>query len=276
MPRPPKLLMCPPTHFAIVDIKNPFMQAHVGNTDIATAQSQWKTLRATFAQAGVEVLDVPATQQCEDMVFCANPIFPGLNAHDERVCMLSNMRHESRRREVAAYRELLEQHDYAFREIPSDIRFEGGGDAVWHPGRRLIWGGVGPRSAASAYEHVADAFGAPVLRLQLATDDFYHLDTCLCAVDERTALLYDSALAPDSTDLIRAVFKDVIDVPRNEAINGMACNASAVGEKQVVIQRGNPVTTAALHDRGFTVHEVATDEFMKSGGSVYCMKCYLW
>src|SRR5256885_6893295 len=38
----------------------------------------------------------------------------------------------------------------------SSLHFEGAGDALWHPGRRLIWGGYGFRSEARSEEHTSE------------------------------------------------------------------------------------------------------------------------
>jgi len=40
----------------------------------------------------------------------------------------------------------------------------------------------------------------------------------------------------------------------------------------VLLQRGCERTSAALRAAGFTVRELETSEFLKSGGSVFCMK----
>jgi N-dimethylarginine dimethylaminohydrolase len=159
--------------------------------------------------------------------------------------------------------------------LPAGVGLEGSGDAIWHPGRRLIWGGFGYRSEARAYEYVSEIFEATVLRLALRSEHFYHLDTCFCAVSESTVLLHSASLAPESAALVRAVFRDVIEVTDDEALRGMACNACALFGGSVVIQRGNPRTVAALRERGFEVVEVETGEFLKSGGSVFCMKMYV-
>jgi N-dimethylarginine dimethylaminohydrolase len=40
----------------------------------------------------------------------------------------------------------------------------------------------------------------------------------------------------------------------------------------IVIQKGSNKLTQRLRQSGFTLHEVETSEFMKAGGSVFCMK----
>jgi N-dimethylarginine dimethylaminohydrolase len=44
----------------------------------------------------------------------------------------------------------------------------------------------------------------------------------------------------------------------------------------VLIQRGCAVTNERLRAAGYEVRELDTDEFLKSGGSVFCMKLLMW
>lgn len=275
MPFPHTLLMCPPAHFAVVDVKNPHMAAHVGAVDTGRAAQQWERLRAAFERAGVRVEQITPVDGCEDMVFCANQTFVG-PAEGGLLCLRSNMRHESRQREVPAFEAWFARRGYRVAALPASVGFEGSGDAIWHPGRGLIWGGHGYRTRPEAYEHVASRFGVPVIRLKLVSEHFYHLDTCFCAIDERTVLIHPAGLTAEGAALVRSVFADVIECSDEEALRGMACNACAVSGRAVVIQSGNPRTAAALRERGFEVIEIDTSEFIKSGGSVFCMKMYVF
>jgi len=54
-----------------------------------------------------------------------------------------------------------------------------------------------------------------------------------------------------------------------------ACNACSIAGT-VIIEQSAVRTIQELRDRGFTVVPVDTSEFLKSGGSVYCMKQYLF
>lgn len=276
MPFPSRLLMCPPEHFDVIDVKNPHMKGQVGRVDRGLAQRQWDELKRAIQACGVGIETIAPVAGCEDMVFCANQTFVGLDAAGSRICLLSQMRHPSRQREVPAFADWFAQHGYRVVAAPAVAMFEGSGDAIWHPGRGLIWGGYGHRSAAEAYGTVAATFDAPVIRLKLLSERFYHLDTCFCAIDERTVLIDPSSFEPRGLQLIRGVFERVIECPPAEAGSGMACNAAALLGKRVVIQRGNPLTTARLRELGYEVHEVETGEFLKSGGSVFCMKMLLF
>lgn len=275
IPHPPRLLMCPPTHFAVIDVKNPHMAANVGAVNRNLAMRQWHLMRDAFERCGVAVQLIEPAPDCEDMVFCANQTLVGRGPDGGLLCLLSNMKHSSRQREVPAFARWFGERGYRVESLTTKAVFEGSGDAIWHPGRGLIWGGHGYRTQPEAYEEISRRFDVPVLRLRLTHEHFYHLDTCFCAIDERTALVHPRGLAPEALEMVRAVFDDVIEAPDPEALIGMACNACALRGRSVVIQAGNATTTAALRSRGFDVVEVDTSEFMKSGGSVFCMKMYL-
>ena len=80
IPAPGRLLMCPPEHFDVVDVKNPHMAGQIGRVDRQLAQRQWDELKRAFEKCGVAVETLPPTPGCEDMVFCANQTFVGLDA----------------------------------------------------------------------------------------------------------------------------------------------------------------------------------------------------
>jgi len=183
------------------------------------------------------------------------------------------MLHPSRRREVPAVAAWFGARGYAVEDlVPPGVPFEGGGDAVWHPGRRLIWGGWGGRSAPAAYPPIAARLHAPVLVLDLVVPRFYHLDTCFCPLDETTVLLHPPAFTRDGLALVAACFERIVEVDEEEAAGRLACNAAAFPGGFVVLQRGAERTVRELRRLGYRTVEVETGEFLKSGGSVYCLK----
>jgi N-dimethylarginine dimethylaminohydrolase len=276
MPLPTTMLMCPPEAFDVVDVKNPHMEGNIGNVDKNKARRQWEDVKQAFlsSQAKVQLIDPVA--DCEDMVFCANQTFVGLDEKGEKLCVLSNMKHESRQREVAAFGKWFAANGYRVEKIPQPIGFEGSGDAIWHPGRALVWGGSGFRTQKEVYPYISEFFGVPVIHLPLQSERFYHLDTCFCALDERTVLIHAKSLTKDGIEMVRSLFENVVECDDREANEGMACNATAIGAKHVVIQKGNPKVVGTLKELGYSVYEVDTSEYLKSGGSVFCMKMYVF
>ena len=275
--RPAGVLLCPPDHFDVVDVKNPCMEGRAGSVDRDLAHRQWDALRAAFAGAGATVEVVEAEPGREDMVFAANPTLTGLDSNGRRVCMLGRMRHESRRAEVAAYAAWFAERGYEIVDpLPEGILFEGGGDAIHHPNKPLIWAAYGPRTDFEAHEHIARAFDRSVVSLPLVDERFYHLDTCLCALDATTALWYPAAFATLAQNALRGAFETLIEVDEEEATGAMACNAAAFDSRTVVIDQRAVRTIVALEEAGFRTVAVDTGEFLKSGGSVYCLKQFVW
>ncbi len=273
IPTPRAVQMCPPDAFDVVDVKNPFMVGNEGAVDRARARRQWDALRAAFEAAGMPVEVLPPEPDCEDMTFCANPSFPYLDRDGARVCLLGRMRSPSRERETPAVRAWFQAAGYRVVSIPA--AYEGGGDTLSHPGRRLLWGGIGPRSEAAAYPIVSRTLDVEVKTLKLATKRFYHLDTCLCLLDEQSALVFEPAFEPAGLDLLRTEFSTLICVSSADA-DKMACNAVALPHRTVLIPTGCAQTVQQLRDRAFTVVEIDTGEFLKSGGSVFCLKQFLY
>ncbi|MHC4940289.1 MAG: dimethylarginine dimethylaminohydrolase family protein [Planctomycetota bacterium] len=275
MPDPTGVLLCPPDHFDVVDVKNPFMEGHAGTIDKSAARAQWDALSDAFRDAGMTVETLDPTPGCEDMVFAANQTFPGRHSSGRLVCLLSHMRYESRRREVAAYATWFSDHGYTVIDaVPEGELFEGGGDALWHPGRHFIWAGYGGRTGQAAHKALAEVFDAPVASLRLVDERFYHLDTCLCAIDEKTALWFPGAFDEQGRAMLAEGFANLIEVDEQDAIEGFACNAAAFPGGVVVIDRRAEATIEKL--AGYRVIAVDTGEYLKSGGSVFCLKQYLY
>lgn len=275
-PEPGSVLMCPPDFFDVIDVKNPFMKGRLNSVNRAEARQQWDALRRCFEEIGLSTNVIPAAKDCEDMVFTANQVFAGTNGRGAKICILSRMKFPSRQREVPYFADWFKRNGYEIHELDGDCVFEGGGDAIWHPGRRLIWGGYGQRTEQAVYPQIAALFDAPVITLELTDPRFYHLDTCFCPLNENTALVHLPVLAKPAQGLIARVFPKLIEVDEQEATAFMTCNAAAFHGKNVVIQRGAEKTAERLREFGFQIHPVATDEFIKSGGSIFCMKTSLF
>ena len=278
IPRPGRVLLTTPAHFRVAYVINPHMEGNIGTVDRERAQAQWEALRAAYDRLGFETHVVEGVEGLPDMVFCANQTLPYRTPGGEQGVVLSRMHAEQRKAEVPHYAEFFRSEGYEVQGLDPDLPgdFEGMGDALWHPGRYLLWGGYGYRTDRQVYERLADKLGFPVLPLSLTDPDFYHLDTCLCPLDEATALIYPGAFDEEGRELLRAHFERIIEAPEDEARRLFACNAHTPDGEHVLIQRGCTVTNAALRKAGYEVVELDTDEFLKSGGSVFCMKVMFW
>jgi len=274
---PGHVLMTNPRHFEVTYVINPHMAGNVGTVQVEKALSEWTHLRSAYADLGFDVQEIEGAEGQPDMVFCANQSLPYQLPSGETGVFLSQMNAPQRQGEVAFYESFFQAIHARVRKLSSDIcRFEGMGDAIWHPGRFLLWGGYGFRTDRAVYSEIASAIGVRVLTLLLEDPDFYHLDTCLSVLDENTALIYPGAFQREGLDLIRSVFPRVVDAPEGEARTLFACNAHCPNGTDVLIQKGCDETMAALSQNGFRPIPVETGEFLKAGGSVFCMKLMYW
>lgn len=275
---PRRILMVKPTYFDVEYVINPHMEGMIGQVDRMQAQNEWDHLRNAYQELGLQVEVIDGVEGLPDMVFCANQSLPFLDATGGRHVLMSLMHSERRTPEVAYIKDWYRGQGYTIHELdPQEIPdFEGMGDALWHPGRRLLWGGHGFRSSLSAYRRIADLVDVPVIALELTDPSFYHLDTCMCMLDESRVLIHPDAFTPQGLDLIEQFFPTVIHANQYESVNLFAVNAFCPDGRNVLIQQGCTDVNQKLRDQGFKVHEYSTFEFMKSGGSVFCMKMQLW
>lgn len=278
MPAPGKVLLVKPTYFSVEYVINPHMEGNIGEVDKMAATNEWNHLKSAYEELGLHTHVLDGARGFPDMVFCANQSLPNITADGKKQVIMSVMHAEPRKEEVPVIQKSYEESSYEIVHLDESKfkDFEGMGDALWHFKKRLIWGGYGYRSTPEVYQYISDVFKTPVIALQLVNEKFYHLDTCLCILNEDSAMIYPAAFADEGVALIRSVFKNVIEVTKYEAENLFACNATCVDGKNVFIQQGCVDVNHKLKDAGFKVHEFSTYEFLKSGGSVFCMKMMLW
>lgn len=274
MPLPKNALMVTPEHFTVEYVINPHMQGHVGNVDKAKAIEEWVEVRTAFMETGIQVYDIQGQPGLPDMVFCANQSLPFVTVNGKKHVFMSIMNADQRKDEVGFIEQWYRSNDYTIHHFDNEAisDFEGMGDAIWHTGKRLIWGGYGFRSSLEAYRKVSETFDVPVIALELKNPSFYHLDTCFCMLNSKTALIYPEAFTSEGLQLIEELIPEIITASTHEAEEFFACNATCPDGKHVIIQAGCTEVNAKLEEAGFTVVEVSTNEYRKSGGSVFCMK----
>jgi N-dimethylarginine dimethylaminohydrolase len=274
---PRHVLMGDPSAFRVEEVHNVFMAAADGTpsvVDPGRARQQWHELRAAFQrEADLDCPVLPASSALADLCFTANPSL-ALPLPDGRTeIWIGRMTHTSRQPESGLHEAFFTERGYDLKHMPEAVgNFECHGDGILHPGRFLLHVGVGVRSSAAAWQHLADAHPQlDLLLYQLQDPRFYHLDTALAALDERTALFVPGAFDVDGTGLLHAAFPDAIALSAEEALN-FAGNAFCPDRQHVFLQAGSTALEAKLRERGFIPVPVETGEFMKSGGSVFCLK----
>jgi|FLOH01.1.fsa_nt_gi N-dimethylarginine dimethylaminohydrolase len=280
VPHADQVLMVDPADFDVLYAINPHMLDEDGNllaVDRTEARRQWWCLREAVESLGIHVDVAPPLEGFPDVVFCANQALPLSSAitGGQAVAIASHMANEQRAGEVPHIISYLRELGYQPSALKHrNLRLEGTGDGLFHPGRRLLWAGVGQRSEEGAWLEIAQRFNLTVALLPLADPDFYHLDTALAILSEDACLWFPQAFTPEARELIEALIPMRIEAPEDEARHLFACNAFSPDGETVLLQRGSEVTNERLTSAGFRVLELDTSEFLKSGGSVFCMKLH--
>src|SRR2546421_81007 len=246
----PRLLMCPPQHFAVTYSINPWMDpaswAGGGAALQARAGQQWVALHAALLEAGAMIETVPPREGAPDLVFTANAavVLDGK-------ALLARFRHPERQCEqpvfAGAFRALAARGLIdAVVEMPPDVALEGAGDCLWDASGGLFWMGCGFRSDAPAAQTVQSVFNVPCVALELANPSYYHLDTAMCALPCGAVVYYPGAFTSAALEKIHARVAPVDRIALNAADAAQfAANAICAG-RTIVLSSCSAVLRGAL------------------------------
>lgn len=268
------VLMVHPQYFDVQYAINPYMkddQGKLNKVDRQLAIIQWQNLKTAYERIGLQVHVLDGAEKLPDMVFAANQSFPFIKNKQKSV-ILSRMRSEFRQNEVAFFKKFYQTHGYEIYELSEDMHFEGNGDALIQPGTQEIWGGYGYRTDLKVYDQIAKMTGQHVNPLRLQSEYFYHLDTCFSILDQNTVAYVPEAFDADGRQLIQQKFSNTIAIHEQEARQFFAANCHCPDGQHVLLHPGAERFRTALKNQGFVPVELNTSEYMKSGGSVFCMK----
>jgi N-dimethylarginine dimethylaminohydrolase len=266
---PTRHLMCSPDHFTVAYVINPWMEGNVDDTVSCVAMQQWSKLHAILRQF-TEVALLPPVAGLPDLVFTAN----GAVLRD-RTAVLSSFLHPERQAEEPTFHAWFTQDGFQVHQLPRAIPFEGAGDALFDRALPLLWFGHGVRSSRNALPYLEALLDTHVQPLELARSHFYHLDTCFCPLEGGFLLYYPAAFGSNSVQAIEAHVPDNqrLAVSEQDAFD-FACNAINIGQ-HVILNRASAHLREWLGEKGFTVHETPTTEFLKAGGSAKCLSLSL-
>jgi N-dimethylarginine dimethylaminohydrolase len=235
------------------------------------AQISWEAMYKVFLSMGISVQLVPPAAGLPDLVFTANAAI----VLDGKV-LLSHFRHVERQGEEVHFAEFFGQLKEAgvvgeISRFPDGIFQEGAGDCHWDVSRQIFWAGYGPRSSREAIPHIENYFGKSVIALELASDEFYHIDVALRPLTGGEVLYYPGAFTKESLSILadQVPADQLIAADHDDAAN-FACNAVNLMDK-IILCRCSSKLEAQLSERGYTVIKVPVETFALSGGSVFCM-----
>lgn len=257
--------MCPPDHYDVDYVINPWMEGNVHKSSRDRAVEQWQGLYQVLKERAIVDLVQPE-RGVPDMVFTANA---GLVL--DNVVVLSRFYHKERQGEEPFFKAWFESQGFTVHELPKDLPFEGAGDALLDREGRWLWAGYGFRSELDSHPYLAKWLDIEVLSLRLMDERFYHLDTCFCPLSGGYLLYYPPAFDAYSNRLIelRVPPEKRIAIPEKDAVN-FACNAVNVNQT-VIMNKASDALKEQLNGLGFEVVETPLTEFLKAGGAAKCL-----
>jgi N-dimethylarginine dimethylaminohydrolase len=259
------ILMCPPDHFEVAYVINPWMEGHFAKTSDIIAHDQWNALHSAIKTHANVVLE-PPQRGLPDLVFTANA---GLVLG--RKAIVSRFRARERQGEEAHHRAFFAANNFEILDWPENIPFEGAGDALFDRGQELLWVGHGFRSDATVPALLEEMLGRKTAALSLIDPRFYHLDTCLCPLAGGILMYFPNAFDERSRLLIEALVPSDkrIAVAEEDALK-FCCNAVDL-ENFVFLNGASEDLQTRLRLSGFTPVLTPLSEFMKAGGAAKCL-----
>ncbi len=259
------ILMCPPDHFEVAYVINPWMEGHFANTNDGLAHRQWQALHDAIVPHAKVALQ-PPQRGLPDLVFTANA---GLVLG--RKAIVSRFRSPERQGEEAHDDAWFAENGFEILDWPQDLPFEGAGDALFDRGQELLWVGHGFRSHADVAALLQKRLGRETVALNLVDPRFYHLDTCLCPLAGGYLLYFPQAFDAASRVAIEAHVpaEKRIAVTEADALK-FCCNAVDL-DGHVILNDASEDLQARLRAAGFKPVIVPLSEFMKAGGAAKCL-----
>ncbi|MGB3293213.1 MAG: fused N-dimethylarginine dimethylaminohydrolase/saccharopine dehydrogenase domain-containing protein, partial [Phormidesmis sp.] len=140
-----RILMCPPHHYNVDYVINPWMEGNIHRSSQERAEEQWNQLYQVLTDHATVDLVKPQ-QGWPDMVFAANA---GLVLGDHVV--LSRFLHPERQGEEPYFEQWFEENGFTVHKLPKSLPFEGAGDALLDRAGRWLWAGYGFRSELDSH-----------------------------------------------------------------------------------------------------------------------------
>lgn len=257
-----RFLMCPPDYFGIEYEINPWMRLS-NQSDPVLAREQWKELyQALTRELGAHVEMMEPVKGLPDLVFTANAGYV-----EGGLFVSSSFKYKERQGETPHFETWFQAHGYRVQRLVPDCIFEGAGDAL--PLGETIFAGYRHRSEVCSHQALGEITGRRVISLELANPRFYHLDTCFCPLDSKSALYFPPAFDTYANTALAENVPDLLAVTGNSA-QRFGCNAIVVSGT-VVTNTGCDDLKEPLAERGYKLRMVELSEFMKSGGSAKCL-----
>jgi len=259
---------------------NAYMNSRVP-VDVNKAMAEHKSIREALESAGVNVIQVPAPESCQDGVYTAN--WALCRGNKALLSVLPN----KRQAETPYARKVLQDLGKDIIELPPNMRFSGQGDAL--PCGNQLFVGSNYRTSIEAWPELQKLLGYEVIGLQTIPkrslfgygkrvintetgwpDSYYYdIDLALSVLRNDLIAYCPEVFVPQSRKLLAELPIQKIIVDRREATKGFACNLVSTGETVIMSARA-PKLKAAIEAHGLKTITPEVSELGKGGGYIRC------
>ncbi len=265
-----KVALVSPTYYDVVYSINPWMNTEV-KVNKTAAIYQWEEVKAKLEEFEIQVIIIESVANFPDMVFAANA---GMRFGEKYI--VSKFRDFERQGESIYYANAMRKLGFSvFKLVGNDSIWEGEACSVFL--NDIFLCAIGTRSNIQAYKEIANLLNLNTEKMKLIDlidPYFYHLDVCLCKLNESTVMYCPLAFKRTDNNWIRQQVKNVIEVSYEDALN-FACNAYCA-KNVILLNKGiSKELRSNLRNFGFKIIEINVNEFIKAGGGVKCLICTL-
>lgn len=269
-----KLLMS-----GIDDFRVTHLNPHIGETtvDYDKLSQEYNSIKKAFIDAGIEIVQAGAPEDCPDGVFAANwAVCVG------DLAIMAVLPNERKGEEEFAEKALIKLGKHI---LKPPYRFSGQGDALICG--NYLFMGYGYRTDARMEDYLKQHLDLNVIAVRTvpllgpdakpvinevtgwADSYFYDIDLALAVISPNLIAWCPEAFTPESRQRILDLPIQKITVSYDEARN-LACNLVSTGET-VIMGNRTPNLRQALIEHGLKVTTVHISELSKGGGFIRCV-----
>jgi N-dimethylarginine dimethylaminohydrolase len=241
--------------------------------DLKKAADEYDNFESVIVNNGTEIYYFPHDDSVNmDSIYCRDAAIS--TNHGMIICRMGK---GGRANEPAAEKKAFETKGISILgEINSPGTVEGG-DVAWLDEHTLAVGHTYRTNPGGIQqlEKLLDPLGISVMIVPLphyrGPTDVFHLMSILSPVDRDLAVVYSPLMPIGFRNHLQDRGYQLVEVPDNE-FDSMGCNVLALGPRNCLMVKGNPVTKKALEKAGCNVIEYAGSEIsVKGGGGPTCL-----
>lgn len=278
-----RVLMTDADHFSVKEL-NLYSHEEI-QPNVVLARREHEMVKHALQNAGIEVIQIPSPEDCQDGIYTANWAYCGPN----NIAVMSRLPNVRQGEQDYARQQLRALGKTVL--VPKWQRYSGQGDTLVCGDRLFL--GSGYRSDKEMQKFMTDTFkftrqprydivpiqtipatenGVPIRNKVSHWPDskFYDIDLAMGIVDQDTIAWCPEAFLPESQDRIAALDVKQIIVDKQEAEEAFACNFVSTG-RSVVMGTGAPRLQAAIEKHGLQTEALEIHELIKGGGFIRCI-----